>query len=379
MTFEFATAGRIVFGAGKVREAGGIARDFGSRALVVTGRTAGRAAPLIRLLKEHGVEAVTFRVAGEPTLSLVQQATRAARDGQCELVVGIGGGSVIDTGKAVSALLTNGGDLLDYLEVIGGGKPLVKNSAPFIAIPTTAGTGAEATRNAVIESPEHKVKVSLRSALMLPRVALVDPELTYPLPREVTASAGLDALTQLIEVFVSVRANPMTDALCREGIPRVARSLRRAYENGRDAAAREDMALAALFSGIGLANAGLGAVHGFAAPVGGMFHAPHGAVCAALLPHVMEANRRALRARQPDGEALRRYEEIDRFFGGDAVAWITETCRMMKIPPLSAYGVTKTDFPALIEKAAASNSVKGNPVGLTEEELGNILEQCLSA
>jgi alcohol dehydrogenase class IV len=261
--------------------------------------------------------------------------------------------------------------------VIGKGKPLTKHSAPFIAIPTTAGTGAEVTRNAVIESPEHRVKVSLRSALMLPRVALVDPELTYALPREVTASAGLDALTQLIEVFVSVRANPMTDALCREGIPRVARSLRRAYENGRDAAAREDMSLAAMFSGMGLANAGLGAVHGFAAPVGGMFHAPHGAVCAALLPHVMEANLRALRARQPGSETLGRYEEIDQMFGGGAIAWIKETCGVMKIPPLSNYGMTKTDFPVLIEKAAASNSMRGNPVGLIAEELGKILDAAL--
>jgi alcohol dehydrogenase class IV len=316
-------------------------------------------------------------VTGEPTIDLVRQAIGIAQRQECDLVVGIGGGSVIDTGKAVAALLTNGGDLLDYLEVIGGGKPLVKHSAPFIAVPTTAGTGAEVTRNAVIESPEHRVKVSLRSPLMLPRVALVDPELTYDLPREVTASAGLDALTQLIEVFVSIKANPMTDALCREGIPRVARSLRRAYENGRDAAAREDMALAAMFSGMGLANAGLGAVHGFAAPVGGMFHAPHGAVCAALLPHVMEANLRALRARQPGSETLGRFEEIDQMFGGGAIGWIKETCRMMKIAPLSSYGVTEADFPALIEKAGVSNSMKGNPVGLTVEELGEILSGAL--
>ncbi len=377
MTFEFATATRIVFGAGKLREVGPVAREMGRRALVVMGSSVERAKPLLAALDGQGVGHIHFSVTGEPTVDLVRQGIGTAQLQECDLVIGVGGGSVIDTGKAVAALLANGGDLLYYLEVIGKGKALTKNSAPFIAIPTTAGTGAEVTRNAVIESPEHKVKVSLRSPLMLPRVALVDPELTYGLPREVTASAGLDALTQLIEVFVSIKANPMTDALCREGIPRVARSLRRAYENGHDAAAREDMALAAMFSGMGLANAGLGAVHGFAAPVGGMFHAPHGAVCAALLPHVMEANLRALRARQPGSDTLGRFEEINSFFSGGAIAWIKDTCRMMKIAPLSSYGVTQKDFPVLIEKAGASNSMKGNPVGLTAEELGKILDAAL--
>ncbi len=375
MIFEFATATRIVFGAGKLREVGPMARELGKRALVVTGKSADRAKPLLDALKSQGIEAVTFSVTGEPTIDVVKEATRLASEQRCDLVIGFGGGSALDTGKAVAALLTNGGDLLDYMEVIGKGLPFSKPSMPHIAIPTTAGTGSEVTRNAVLESPEHKIKVSLRSPLMLPRVALVDPELTYGLPCDVTASSGLDALTQLIEVFVSSRANPMTDALCREGIQRVARSLRRAYENGHDAAAREDMALAAMFSGIGLANAGLGAVHGFAAPVGGMFHAPHGAVCATLLPHAMETNLQALRVREPQGIALRRYEEIDRLVGTNAVLWVRETCRLMKIPPLSSYGVTPADFPALIEKAAASNSMRGNPVALTASELRSILER----
>ena len=375
MTFEFATATRIVFGAGKLREAGTIARELGKRALVVTGRSADRAKPLLDALKDEGVEHATFSVDGEPTIELVQRATQAARQQHCDLVIGFGGGSALDTGKAVAVLLTNGGELLDYMEVIGKGRPFTKPSTPYIAIPTTAGTGSEVTRNAVLESPERKVKVSLRSPLMLPRVALIDPKLTYDLPLAVTASAGLDALTQLIEVFVSSRANPMTDALCREGIQRVARSLRRAYENGHDATAREDMCLAAMFSGIGLANAGLGAVHGFAAPVGGMFHAPHGAVCATMLSHVMEVNVRTLRTREPQGEGLRRYQEIDRLFGMNAIVWIRETCRMMKIPPLSTYGVKPADYPALIEKAAASNSMRGNPIALTPDEMREILDR----
>ena len=392
MNFEFATAARIIFGTGKLREVGPMARELGRRAFVVTGSSPERAKPLLVALASGGIEHVVLPVADEPTTEVVQRGTQSAREQHCDLVIGFGGGSAIDTGKAIAALLTNGGDLLDYLEVIGKGKPLAKPSAPYVAIPTTAGTGSEVTRNAVLGSPDHRVKVSLRSSLMLPRVALVDPELTYDLPREVTASTGLDALTQLIEAFVSNRANPMTDALCREGIRRAAHSLRRACETADDppspelrrasASAREDMSLASLFSGLALANAGLGAVHGFAAPIGGMFHAPHGAVCATLLPHVMEVNLRALRARQPrtvrgkpESEALRRYEEIDRAFGGDAIAWIHETCRSMKIPPLSSYGVREKDFPVLVEKAAIASSMRGNPITLTPDELREILER----
>ena len=391
--FDFATATRVIFGAGRLREVGQIAKEFGRRAFVVTGRSTERVTPLLASLKGHEVGFVTFPIAGEPTTEIVQSGTHSAHEQGCDLVIGFGGGSAIDTGKAIAALLTNGGDLLDYLEVIGKGKPLAKPSAPYVAIPTTAGTGSEVTRNAVLGSPDHRVKVSLRSPLMLPRVALVDPELTYDLPREVTASTGLDALTQLIEAFVSNRANPMTDALCREGIRRAAHSLRLACETADDppspelrrasASAREDMSLASLFSGLALANAGLGAVHGFAAPIGGMFPAPHGAVCATLLPHVMEVNLRALRARQPrtavrgkpESEALRRYEEIDRVFGCDAIRWIHETCRSMKILPLSKYGVTAADFPVLVEKAAAASSMRGNPITLTPEELREILER----
>ena len=292
-------------------------------------------------------------------------------------MIAFGGGSIIDTGKAVAAMMTNDGDPLDYVEIIGKGKPIAKLGAPFIAIPTTAGTGAEVTRNAVLGSPEHHLKVSMRSPLMLPRVALVDPELTYDLPADITATSGLDALTQLIEAFVSVRANPITDAICREGMQRVARSLRRAYETG-DPAAREDMALAALFGGMALANAGLGAVHGFAGPLGGMYDAPHGALCAALLSHVMEVNRGMIRGPAGRGavsaptEIVRRFDEVPRIVGD-----LSELVRALKIPPLRQYGVKREDFPAIIEKAKASNSMKGNPLLLRDQELRRILEGAL--
>ncbi|MGQ9787550.1 MAG: iron-containing alcohol dehydrogenase, partial [Anaerolineae bacterium] len=314
----------------------------------------------------------------------VLQGVQCAQDAGCDLVIGIGGGSAIDAGKAIAALLTNPGDLFEYLEVIGHGRAIREPAAPLIAIPTTAGTGAEVTRNAVIISPQHRVKVSMRSPLMLPRVALVDPELTYSMPPTITASTGLDALTQVLEPYVSSRANAMIDPLVRDGMARAARSLRRAYEHGDDANAREDMALVSLFGGLALANAGLGAVHGFAAPLGGMLQAPHGAICARLLPFVMEVNIRALRTRQPDHYALPRYDEIARILTGnpqataaDGIAWVHELCRSLKIPPLSTYGLTQNDIPHVVERGAAASSMKGNPIPLTPEEMTEILTRAL--
>jgi alcohol dehydrogenase class IV len=378
--FEFATATQIIFGAGTLKQVGPLAAELGRRALVVTGQRVERAKPLLEILAAQGVEAITFVVAGEPTISLAQQGVEQARAAGCNLVISFGGGSAVDGGKAIAALLTNPGDPLDYLEVIGRGQALAHPPAPYIAIPTTAGTGSEVTRNAVLGSPEHKVKVSLRSPLMLPRVAVIDPELTYNLPPAITASTGLDALTQVLEPFVSNKANPMTDAICREGLHRVARSLRRAYEEGSDREAREDMALTSLFGGLALANAKLGAVHGFAAVLGGMFSAPHGAVCAALLPQVMAVNVQALQARQPDSEILSRYNEVAQILtghpqavAGDGVTWVQELVQALRIPGLSTYGLTSADFSTVIEKSAVASSMQGNPIKLTTEEMAEIL------
>ena len=379
-SFEFATATRIIFGVGALREVAPLAGQLGDRALVVTGRTPERAEPLLKLLAAQNMVSVVFSIAGEPTLDEVRRGVALARQEHCDVVVGFGGGSAVDAGKAIAALLTNGGDLLNYLEIIGQGRPLTNAGAPFIAVPTTAGAGAEVTRNAVLVSAEHRVKASLRSPLLLARVAVVDPELTRDLPPASTASTGLDALTQMIEPFVSTKANPVTDGFCREGMIRAARSLRRAWENGGDLAARTDMALASLFGGLALANAGLGAVHGLAAPLGGMFPAPHGAVCAALLPQVMEVNVRALRARLPGDEPLRRYDEVARMLTGkreatakDGVNWVRELVAMVQIPPLRHYGVTEDDFSTLAEKGAQASSMRSNPVALNEEELREIL------
>ena len=384
MRFEFATAGRILFGPGTFGESGKMARELGKCALVVCGSNSVRAQPLLSAIEAANLKNWSFATRGEPTIEHIKKGVTLARQSGCNVVIGFGGGSVIDSAKAIAGLVTNAGDPLDYLEVIGKGKPLIAPALPCIAIPTTAGTGAEVTRNAVLASPEHRVKVSLRSPFLLPRVAIVDPELTSGLPAEVTAFTGLDALTQLIEPYVSIRANPMTDAFCVEGMNRAARSLRRAFEHGHDSAAREDMALASMLGGLALANSGLGAVHGFAAPIGGMFPAPHGAICAALLSRVMEINIRALRERMPDGEALRRYDRVATILTGnkeagarDAISWVSELCQALQVPGLRAYGVTESDCGTLVEKSAKASSMKANPIALTNEELTEALKRSL--
>jgi alcohol dehydrogenase class IV len=236
----------------------------------------------------------------------------------------------------------------------------------------------------VLGSPAHRLKVSLRSPLLLPKIALVDPELTYDLPPAATASTGMDALTQLIEPFVCSRANPMVDALCVEGIRHAARSLRPVFSNGRNAAAREDMALASLFGGLALANAGLGVVHAFSGPIGGMFPAPHGGICAALLPQGMEANLRALRLREPASEVLRRYDrvaclllDVSNAKAEDGIAWLRELARDLKIPRLVDYGVAPQHIPELVDKAVRTSSMKTNPLTLTREELAEVLASAL--
>ncbi len=382
LSFEFATANKIIFGAGKLNELGKQIREGAKRLLLVCGSSSQALTRVEEILSKAGIPFTEFEVHGEPTIAVVRAGIEVAQG--CDTVIGLGGGSVLDTGKAIAALVTNPGDVLDYLEVIGKGQPLVNVPLPYIAIPTTAGTGSEVTRNAVLESTEQNVKVSLRSPLMLPRLALVDPELTYSLPPEVTASSGLDALTQLIEPFVSVKANPMTDAICREGLHYAARSLRCAYENGANKEAREGMSLASLFGGLALANAALGAAHGFAGPLGGMLHASHGILCARFLPLVMEANLKAMQSRQPEHPALERYVEIAQILTGekdatahDGVKWVSELVSALNIPGLSTYGMSEEKFPEAVERTRKANSFKGNPIALNEEELRGILKRAL--
>ena len=382
-SFEFATATRIVFGSGCTSQLVEVALGLGrSRPLMVTGHSTARASAILDQLEAAGFQPVTFSIAGEPTLEQVREGADQARD--CDLVIGVGGGSVIDGAKAIAALSANPGDPLAYLEVIGKGQPLENTPLPFIAIPTTAGTGSEVTRNAVLGSPAHGVKASLRSAKMLAKAALIDPDLTRDLPPALTASTGLDALTQLIEPYVSRRATPITDALCLDGIRRVAIHLPRAFADGHDAEARENMSLASLYGGVALANAGLGVVHGFAAPIGGRYEAPHGAVCAALLPHGMAANIQALRERAPAHSSLERYREIACLLTGDPGArpedglqWITQLCARLAVPKLRAYGITPRDIPDLVDNASRASSMKSNPIVLSVSELRAVVEKAL--
>ncbi|MFL5619861.1 MAG: iron-containing alcohol dehydrogenase [Gemmatimonadaceae bacterium] len=383
LSFEFATATRIVFGVGRLTEIGPLAGELGAHALIVESGS-GRAAPLVALLHEHGVATTAFHARGEPTIALVEKGARVAREAQCDLVIALGGGSVIDAGKAIAALVTNRAPVRDYLEVVGRAQPLTEKPLPFVAIPTTAGTGAEVTRNAVLLAEEERVKVSLRSPLMLPAVALVDPELTYSVPPDVTAWTGLDALTQCLEPFVSPKGNPLTDGIAREGLVRAARSLRRAFHDGSDVEAREDMCVASLCGGLALANAKLGAVHGFAAPLGGMFPIPHGVACARLLASVAEANVRALAGRRERGSTFLRYEEVARIFTDkphaevfEGVAALHSLVEELKVPRLSEYGLRNEDAPAVVEQAKRASSMHGNPVVLTDAELVEALEKAL--
>src|SRR6266403_928244 len=384
MQFEFATSGRIVFGAGTLQRVSEFLGDFGSRLLVVGGKESSRSGLLIEQLDKLGIERIEFRVAGEPTVDLIDRGVRLARSSGATGVVGFGGGSVLDSAKAIAGLTRNPGEITDYLEVIGKGKPLATSALPLCAIPTTAGTGAEVTRNAVLGAPEYRMKVSLRSSILLPRIVLIDPETTLVLPPKVTASTGLDTLTQLIEPYVSIRANPITDTFCLSGIPRVARGLSQAFFDGHDLSARSDMSLASLFGGMALANAGLGAVHGFAAPIGGMFDAPHGAICAALLPHVMEMNIRALRRRMSDSDALGRYDALGPLLtnattakADDAVKWVRELCRGLNVGGLGEFGIRDEHIKELVEKAQKANSMKANPILLESDELAEILRAAL--
>ena len=376
--FELAAPGRIVFGAGVAAQVGPALTALGAkRVLLVTGQSARRGEELRAWVN---LPIVVHTIPSEPTLAMVSEGRALAISERCDAVVAFGGGSAIDAGKAIAALAGNAGDLLDFMEVIGKAQPLPRPGLPCIAIPTTAGTGAEVTKNSVLASPEAKVKASLRSPHLLPALALVDPDLLDGMPNAVLAPTGLDALSHLVESFVSVRANAFTLALAKEGMTRVARSLRPAFEQGLTAQRREDLAIASLFGGLCLANSGLGAVHGFAAPLGGMWKAPHGAVCAALLPAVMRANIAALAQRAPQSPVLGRYGELDALLaqGSDAAAWVASVTTALAIPKLSALGVQPNDIPLLVEKAKVASSMRGNPIVLTDEELTTIVRESLA-
>ena len=381
--FQFATSTQIIFENGAFKKVPGLIKNLGNKVLIVSGKNQKLANQLSDWLSALKFESQLFSIKTEPTTHDIEIGTELARKSACNIVIGVGGGSVIDSAKAIAALATNSGELADYLEIIGNGRKLEEAPFPYIAIPTTAGTGAEVTKNAVIKSVEHNVKVSLRSDLMFPAFAVIDPELTLSMPPEITASTGVDALTHLLETFVSCQSNPFIDMICREGMTRIAKYLERAFLNGNDLEARENMAMASMFGGMALANVKLGAVHGFAGPLGGMFPIPHGAVCACLLPAVMELNIRVLKEKELETQ-LQKFDELARILtqnnsalAQDGAVWVKEMVKKLKIPALSDFQLTPDSFPELIEKARNSSSMKGNPVELDNAQLFEILNKSL--
>lgn len=380
-SFDFSSPVRIVFGSSVLNRIGEFSSNLGKKALIVTGSGAVDCNMLELELSNSGIAYDIFRVTHEPDMETIIHGVDMARANHNDMVISLGGGSVMDAGKAIAAMVTNPGEVIDYMEVVGGGKSVNVPGIPMIAIPTTAGTGSEVTKNAVISHPEKHVKVSMRGNGMYARVALIDPQLTISLPKSQTASTGMDALTQVIEAYLSKNANAYTDAIALEGISRGARHLFSAYRDGNDLEARENMSFTSLLSGIALANAGLGAVHGFAGVVGGMVSAAHGALCACFLPAVLRTNLAAINHLLSNEALIEKFVMISKLVTGNAqaepygiVEWIETLLARMQIKKLKELGVNKADFPEIIAKAKTSSSMQKNPVVLTEQELMMILE-----
>jgi len=383
INFQFATSTRIIFENYSFKKVPGWVAGLGNKVFIVTGKNKVLANQLSEWLNQINISSEIFSVHSEPTTADIENGTDLARQNSSKVIVGIGGGSVIDAGKAIAALVANKGELTDYLEIIGKGKKLEEAPLPYLAIPTTAGTGAEVTKNAVIKSIDHNVKVSLRSDLMFPAIAVIDPVLTLTMPPEITAYTGVDALTHLLETFVSCQANIFVDMLCREGMQRIASSIELAFFEGNNLEARENMSMASMLGGMALASVKLGAVHGFAGPMGGMFPIPHGAVCACLLPAVMEINIKAIKEKKLETQLLK-FDEVARILtqnnfakAEEGTIWVKEIVKKLKIPRLSYFQLSTNSFPELIEKAKNSSSMKGNPVVLNDDQLAEILNLSL--
>ncbi len=382
MRLQLSTPSQIHFGDEILIESIPAIAAMGSRLLLVAGRQSEWADLLAEKLRNSGGEVRRLLIAGEPDLDTIRGGAELARSFQPEVILGLGGGSAMDAAKAISGLAANPGDPLDYLEVVGAGRTLSSPGPAVIAIPTTAGTGAEVTRNAVISVPERRVKVSMRSPYLMPLMAVVDPTLTYSMPPQVTASTGMDALVQLIEPFLSKRSNPFTDLFCVDGMARIGRSLSRAYQDGSDQDARREMSYASLLGGLALANAGLGAVHGFAGVIGGFYQASHGAICARLLAPVIKANYTVIEQQNLDAVLLQKFTRVAQLVTGsqgasvnDLVAWLEALCARLKIPRLGELGVQEVDFEPIARQSAVASSMKANPVGLEHAILLEILSE----
>jgi len=381
MKFDLFFPNRIIFEEGIRSQISSLVSSIGQFPLLLHSKNHPLIPEILNDLHSAGLETITFPISGEPDLESVTSAVAFGKQKIIDSVISIGGGSVIDTGKVVAAMLTNPGEITDYIEVIGSNLPLKNKPLPFIAVPTTSGTGSEVTKNAVIAVPEKRIKVSMRSPLMIPQIAIIDPVLTASMPSSVTASTGMDAIIQLIEPFVSIKANPFVDGLCRVGIDRGANSLLYSVQNGKDLIARENMCFTSICGGLALANAGLGAVHGFAGVVGGMYSIPHGMICAALLAGTLRVNLEAIQKREPNSPAIKKFEELAVILTRNdnagiyrCVEWAEHICQAIGIKQLAELGLGEGDFDEICEKAALSSSMKGNPILLEKKELLDILE-----
>lgn len=380
MNFDFSTSGQIIFGQGSIQRLAEVITGIGGYGMVVMGSHLDGNNPVEDNLISAGIPYTRTVVLREPTMDIIEAGAAEARDKKVDFIIAIGGGSVIDAGKAIGMLASNAGRVLDFVEVVGKGQRFTKPSLPVIAIPTTAGTGSEVTRNAVVSIPQHKVKASLRHPGMVPYKAIIDPGLMLDLPAGITSSTGMDALTQVIEPFTSAKSNPMVDSLCLPAIKMGIQSLPECYSTPHNLEAREKMAYVSLIGGIALTNAGLGAVHGFAAAIGGMKDIPHGAICASMLVPVLEANYLAIMERQPENPARDKYEILTKLLLPPGRRNVEELIKMLYqftqeigTPGLGKLGVRTEEYPQIVEKALNASSMKGNPIRLSAEELTNIL------
>ncbi len=390
--FEFLSLPQIYFGRKQINKLSSITKEYGQNAIIVASESLWKNNEIKSIIEDElttkDISINVFHSRGEPTVTSVDHGVERAQEVKAEIIIAIGGGSTIDLGKAIAGLVTNTGSAKNYLEIIGKGKKIIEQPLPLIAIPTTAGTGTEVTENAVILSREDKLKASIRNPLLIPKVAIIDPELMVSLPKEITASCGLDALTQLIEAFTSNKSQPITDSLAILGIQKATESLIRTFDEGNDLDAREDMAFASLLSGICLANAGLGALHGLAGSIGGMFNIPHGIICGALLSSTIEQNIIKLLSQVPYSHKLSKYVRLGEIVSEhpfetmreavtNIIGYTRNITKILEIPKLAKFGFKQSEFKAIITQAKKSSSMGYNPVELSDEQLTEILLQAL--
>ena len=378
--FQFMTATRIIFGEGALQSSLSIINQFGYSVLLVTGRDTQRAIPILNYLKAQGMRYQHVAITGEPNITMVEETAILGRKFKPDMVIAIGGGSVLDMGKALAAIIPNHGDVYDYVEVVGRNVPLKAKPLHFIAIPTTASTGSEVTRNAVLKSGQDKVKVSLRSPDMFADVAIVDPTLTYDTDPYTSGRGAMDAFTHLMEAYVCGEPNPLTDMVCEEGLRRLSRSVIAGCKHN-DHKARSDLSFAALLGGMAITNAKLGAAHGLASALGGKLDAPHSVITARLAPHVMQENIDAAK-KAGRTDVINRYRKLAQLVTGrtnandhDGVLWVKMVLDKLELPSLGQFGVCQTSFEQVASDALKSVAIKGNPLPLNRERLIYILKQ----